>query len=253
MRGRCTAADALRNTFFMNASPPAPPGIWPSIRAAFRQNRVPWVALNALVAALVASYFFIPEVAGAWAAVGAFKERWSYLFSLVSTVFSAVLLPSAVQAMMGVLPDAGRVARILTLAAFWGYRGMEIDLFYKLQAVLFGSGNDPLTLVKKVAFDQFVYSTLWAVPTYVIALRWVDLGRSWRLTWASLDRRFWTVTYPSILVTNWLIWIPAVSLVYSLPTGLQFPLFAVVMCFFILLVSLLARGDGADGPKTELK
>jgi hypothetical protein len=45
------------------------------------------------------------------------------------------------------------------------------------------------------------------------------------------------------MVTNWLVWIPTLALVYSLPPALQFPLFAVVMCFFILIITLLARGD----------
>ena len=91
--------------------------------------------------------------------------------------------------------------------------------------------------------DQFVYSTIWAVPTYVIALRWIDLGCSWSRTRASLDGHFWKHTYPTILFTNWIVWIPTVALVYSLPGALQFPVFAVVMCFFILLVTLLARGN----------
>ncbi|MDZ4288185.1 MAG: hypothetical protein U0984_09510, partial [Prosthecobacter sp.] len=106
--------------------------------------------------------------------------------------------------------------------------------------ILFGTGNDVATLAAKVAIDQFVYSTFWAVPTYVFALRWIDLDCSWSLTRASLDRHFWTHTCPTILLTNWLIWIPAVALIYSLPAPLQFPLFSVVMCFFILMVTLLA-------------
>jgi hypothetical protein len=56
-----------------------------------------------------------------------------------------------------------------------------------------------------------------------------------------LNRDFWRRTIPTILITNWLIWIPAVALIYSLPAALQFPLFSVVMTFFILIVTLMAR------------
>ena len=220
---------------------PRQQGILATIGTAFRQNWVPCVLLNAIVIALVASYYYVPAVRQLWESVGEFKTRWSYAFSLASTIFAAVLMPSAVQWLMGTLPSQGRAKRIALLALFWGYRGMEIDLFYRFQGWLFGTGNDALTLSKKVLFDQFVASPVWFVPTYLIALRWVDNGGSWSRTRAALDRDFWLRTCPTVLVTNWLIWIPAAALIYSLPAALQFPLFSLVMTFFIVLVTLMAR------------
>lgn len=217
------------------------PGILTSIVRVIRLNRLPCLLLNLLVIALVGSYYWLPSVAGAWEALGAFKLRWSYAFSLASTVFAAALMPSFVQWTMGTLPPGRRARRLALQVLFWGYRGMEIDLFYHLQTFLFGPGNDALTLIKKVALDQFVVSPLWFVPTYTLALRWIEMDGSWARTRATLNRAFWTRTCVTVLVTNWLIWIPALALVYSLPPALQFPLFSVVMCFFILIVTLLAR------------
>jgi hypothetical protein len=232
----------LRFRRFMPDSSPSRPGIWAAIAAAFRQNRLPCLFINALVIALVASYYHWPAMAGLWQSVGDFKTQWSFLFSLGSTILSAAIVPFVVQWAMHTLPAGGRMRRLACLAIFWGYRGMEIDLLYRIQGFLFGHGNDARTLIIKVAVDQFVYSTFWAVPTYVIALRWIDLGGSWSRTRASLDGYFWKHTCPTVLFTNWIIWIPTVALVYSLPAPLQFPVFSVVMCFFILLVTLLARG-----------
>lgn len=226
---------------FMSASTPPAPGIVATIGAVFRQNRMPCLLLNVLVIALVTSYYQWPAVAGLWEAVGAFKLRWSYGFSLASTIFAAVVLPFGVQAAMGTLPAEGRSRRFIFLMLFWGYRGMEIDLFYRLQGWLFGHGHDSATLIKKVAVDQFVASPIWFVPTYLIALRWIDLGGSWSQTRASLNREFWTHTCPTVMITNWLVWIPALALIYSLPAALQFPLFSVVMCFFILVVTVMAK------------
>lgn len=234
------------------ATPSHAPGIAATIAAVFRQNRVPCMVLNAVLISLVGSYYLVPAVAEVWEAVGAFKERWSYLFSLTSTIFAAVLLPTVAQALLGTLPREGRGRRLLLLTLFWGYRGMEIDLFYRLQGWLFGSENDARTLLIKVCVDQFLMSPLWFVPTYLIALRWVDHGGSWQRTRASLGRDFWRRTCPTVLLTNWLVWIPTLALVYSLPPALQFPLFSVVMCFFILIVTLLAR-DGASSSPAEGK
>lgn len=211
------------------------------LAAVFRENRLPCLVLNLLVLALVGSYYAVPQAAALWQAVGDFKLRWSFGFSLVSTVFAAALLPTLVQGWMGRLPARGRLKRLALLSLFWGWRGMEIDLFYQVQGWLFGHGNDLRTLLIKVAVDQFVMSPLWFVPTVLIALRWVEFGGSWARTRASLDREFWRRTCPTVMVANWLVWIPALALIYSLPAALQFPLFSGVMCFFILILTLLAR------------
>jgi hypothetical protein len=227
----------------MSVALPPSPGILATIAVVFRRNRVPCLLLNVLVVALVTSYYQWPAVAGMWEAVGALKVRWSYGFSLASTIFAAVVMPFLVQAAMGTLPAEGRWRRLLFLGVFWGYRGMEIDLFFRFQGVLFGHGNDALTLVKKLLVDQLVYGPLWAVPTYIIALRWEEFGFSWARTRASLDREFWTHTCPMVMITNWIVWIPTLVLVYSLPAALQFPLFSVVMCFFVLVVTVMAKGN----------
>jgi hypothetical protein len=219
----------------------SPPGILATIMAVFRQNRVPCLVLNAFALALVVSYYQVPALAGFWESVAAFKTHWSFAFSCVSTMFAAAIMPACIQRFMGVLPQLGSGKRLMLLMLFWGYRGMEIDLFYHFQTWLFGDGHDAATLVKKVLVDQFIMSPIWFVPTYVIALRWVMLGGSWASIRPTLNREFWTLTCPMVLITNWLVWIPALALVYSLPAALQFPLFSVVMCFFILVVTVMTR------------
>jgi hypothetical protein len=218
------------------------PGILATIMAVFRQNRAPCLVLNAIAVALVVSYYQVPALAGFWQALGAFKTHWSFAFSCVSTMFAAAIMPAAIQRFMGTVPRQGGGRRLLLLMLFWGYRGMEIDLFYHFQTWLFGDAHDATTLVKKVLVDQFVMSPIWFVPSYVIALRWVEMGGPWARTRATLNREFWTRTCPMVLITNWLVWIPALALVYSLPAALQFPLFSVVMCFFILVVTVMTRG-----------
>lgn len=218
-------------------------GIFKSIGAAFRQNWLPCLLLNICAVALVWSYYRLPAVEGLWAAVAEFRVRWSYAFAFFSSALAAAILPFGVQWLMGTLAPQNRLKRLAGLALFWAYRGVEIDLLYRVQAMLFGEGNDARTLVAKVAADQFIYTTLWAVPSYLVALRWIELDYSWKETKATLGRYFWTRTFPTVLITNWLVWIPTASLVYSLPGPLQFPLFSMVMCFFILIVTLLARRE----------
>ena len=232
-------ANMTGNLALMPDPLPQQSSIFSAIATAFRKNRLPCLLLNILVVILVASYYYWPPVAGMWQAIGEFKSRWSFAFSCVSTILAAVVMPFCLQWAMGTPVTADRWQKFGWGLLFWGYRGMEIDLFYHLQRWLFGDGHDLGTLAIKVMVDQFIVSTIWFVPTYVIALRWIDQGGSWRQLWASLDRDFWTRTCPTVLVTNWLVWLPALVLVYALPAPLQFPLFSIIMCFFILVVTLL--------------
>jgi FtsH-binding integral membrane protein len=44
-----------------------------------------------------------------------------------------------------------------------------------------------------------------------------------------------------LLVATWGVWVPAVAVIYLLPTALQLPLQNVVLCFFTLLVIFMTR------------
>jgi len=227
---------------FMSAVeiPAKSPSIREAILSTLRQNRIACLVLNLMVIGLVASYYLSPESRVVWEVIGGWKVRWSFGFSLISTILAAVFLPTLAQRAMGVAASADEAKRLAWSCIFWGYRGMEIDLFYRLQGHLFGQGHDARTLLAKLVVDQFLYSAFWAIPLYLLFVRWIDLGQ-WRVVRKSLDRRFWTHTYPSVLFTNWLVWIPAVTLVYSLPAPLQFPLFSIILTFYVLLITVLAR------------
>ena len=41
---------------------------------------------------------------------------------------------------------------------YWALRGVDVDAFYRLQAMIFGDGVDWRTIVCKVLVDQFVYT-----------------------------------------------------------------------------------------------
>jgi hypothetical protein len=55
---------------------------------------------------------------------------------------------------------------------------------------------------------------------------------------------------PSIIISIWAVWIPTVSIVYSLPLALQFPLFNIVLCFWSLMLTTLSK-EKVDEPDCE--
>ena len=52
-------------------------------------------------------------------------------------------------------------------------------------------------------------------------------------------RHFWLWRVPENLVSGWMVWIPAVSMIYILPASLQIPLFNIVLCFWSLVLTLI--------------
>ncbi|MBU6303060.1 MAG: hypothetical protein KGS60_16040 [Verrucomicrobia bacterium] len=215
-------------------------GIREAIRSTLHQNRWACLGLNLAVTGLVVSYYRWPETGRFWEAVGDLKTRGSYLFAAVATILAAVLVPALVQKLMGLESGPGRTRRLFWGAVYWAYRGVEIDWFYRLQGRIFGSGTDWRTVGIKLLVDQFVYSVFWAVPSYLIYVSWVE-HRSLARAWALRNGRVLRKTYLSVILTNWLVWLPAVALVYSLPPPLQFPLFSMILTFYILLVTVLVK------------
>ena len=59
-----------------------------------------------------------------------------------------------------------------------------------------------------------------------------------------LDRRSYFVRYVKVQVACWTVWIPAVTIIYSLPAELQVPMFNLVLCFYTLVLAVLTS-EGA--------
>jgi hypothetical protein len=140
------------------------------------------------------------------------------------------------------LKQSGLSRPLLMLAnlGYWLEHGMEVDLWFRLQGLIWGEGNDVATIVAKTLTDQSCYSILWAIPFSLVWFRWRDSGFQFRSIVSTVtSRKFWTVDVPQTLIGSWLVWIPAVALIFCLPPTLQIPLFVLVSCFWSLLLQLL--------------
>ena len=55
---------------------------------------------------------------------------------------------------------------------------------------------------------------------------------------------------PAIL-TTWLVWVPSLLVVYSLPTALQFIMFSIIMTFWTIIQLILEEDAKDDSPVEE--
>ncbi len=213
------------------------PVIWRGVRA----NLVPGLVLPVFALLIVGAYYLSAPV-GHWLdAIGRLKTAWGYAFSAASTAFFGGLVPFLV------LWFGRRIQRergLLELAfylVFWCYKGVEVDGLYRAQAWLFGADASVDVIVKKVLVDQFIYNPLWAAPTQCLFFLWKDAGFSFRRVAPELRPRAFIRRVLVVLVSTWVVWVPAVCIVYSLPSALQLILFNLVLCFWCLLLTFVAQ------------
>lgn len=216
-----------------SSGPPLAP--WRLGVAAARANTWPGLLLSVFAVGLLLSYWYVPTATTALDAVAGFKQQYGWRFVMVSTALFGGTIPMVVQRLR---PTTRAVpwSHLGFLTVFWAFKGLEVDLLYRMQAVWFGHGSDPATLVKKIFVDMGVYCPIWAVPSTVAGYAFMNNGFSLRGL-GGVDLRRWIarVLLP-ITISNWSVWVPAVVVIYCLPLALQLPVQNLVLCFWSLLL-----------------
>jgi len=209
---------------------------------ALKQNLKPGLILQTFAGLIVALYFFVPASNSSFAFFAELKQQYGFVYSAISTAIFGGLIPFLYLYFSRGFQAAKSLKLIFAFyLVFWAIKGMEVDYFYQFQTYLFGNGNDAKTLTIKVMFDQFVYSAFWAAPSISMIYLWIEHNFNWRETRAAMNQKFFTITLPSNIISNWLVWIPAVSFIYSMPSDLQIPLFDLVLCFWVLMLAVLNK------------
>jgi hypothetical protein len=212
---------------------------------AARANLLPGLVLQAFAIALVAAYYLHGPTRAALDSLAAIKQRFGFGYSMLSTALFGGLIPFLYMRSHPRTRAATPAAHGLFYLAFWAYKGFEVDLFYRIQGWLFGNLPTAGTILKKVLVDQFAYCVLVSMPFTVLAFFWKDTGFDGTRLRALDVPAFLKATLPVALLGTWIVWIPAVTVIYCLPPALQIPLFNIVLCFYALMIAgLNARNAG---------
>lgn len=206
-----------------------------------RFNFRPALVLQAFALAIVFGYFWSTRFRDALDVVGALKQRYGYGYSAVATSVFGGLIPYTVLSLAGRIPAPRRWAELAFYLSLWSWKGMEVDAFYRAQAAWFGEGSGAGTIAIKTLVDQFGYVPLWAAPSQVLLFTWKDAGFSRSGARAAFQRQSFAQRVLVVVCSTWVVWMPAVAIVYSLPSALQVPLFNLVLCFWCLLMSFISR------------
>lgn len=212
------------------------------LRAA-RANLAPALAVQGAMLAVALAYYFHPPTNVWLNQLAELKVKWGYGYSASAAAVAGGLIP---EIMRIVFFQKGRVTRsnfsnLLFTVPFWSLTGMAVDLFYRSQAVWFGDEATVGVVITKVLVDQFVYNPLFAAPSGAWCYDWKHSGYSFRNL-----RRFFTLRYyrnviVPILFATWGVWIPLVAIIYSLPSVLQIPLFALALAMWVMLFTWISE------------
>jgi hypothetical protein len=205
---------------------------------ALKHNLLAAFFLQIIAIFIGVSFFYWPQSQPVFLFFSQLKIEYGSSYAVVATALFGGLLPYLYLLFSGKL-GSQPIKQCLFYCLLWGAMGALVDAFYGLQSSLFGDDMSLMTIVKKTAFDQFVFSALLTCPLLTTLYIWKDNGFSGRITWQQLTPSMLFLKISATVVTNWLIWIPSVSLIYMMPSSLQIPLFNLVLCFFVLVLAAL--------------
>lgn len=210
---------------------------------AARANVVPGLIVQAAMVAVVMAYYFY-EPARTWMAhLALLKQRWGYGFTFVSSAMAGGVMPELLTVVVFQRCRMRRenLTNLIFSILFWGVQGMTVDTLYRFQAQIFGAHVNFLTVMKKMMVDQFIYNPIFAMPWTMLIYEWKGQGYCFAGMSRALTGRFYKERTLPAMVATWGVWIPVVSLVYSLPSLLQIPLFSLALTFWVILFTWISR------------
>ena len=208
-------------------------------------NRIPAVGLQSVALFLLWSYHFWPAARAALGQMALLKQNSGLGFAFVASAFASALLPLVLQTLQQGAHRRMVIGALPAAIVFWGLRGCLTDLFYSLQSAVWGNNALPLTIAIKVFCDLAIFTPCLSVPVVVLFFSWLDgdLRHSFREGAAA----WWLREVWPLVRAAWVVWLPALMVIYALPTNLQFPISVLIQCFWTLfLVVLTDKGRTAS-------
>ena len=212
------------------------------LRAA-RANLIPGLILQALMLALLLGYYFHPATTVWLDRLADLKLCWGFGYSALSAIIAGAIIPEIMRVMVFQKCRAHRdnFSNLLFTIPFWCGMGMLVDVFYRTQAIVFGTEPTFQVVFVKVLCDQFLYSPFISTPITCWLYDW-KLSE-YRLTGS---RRFFTFAYVRdvmipVIFANWGVWTPVVAVLYSLPGTLQIPLFGLALSLWVMLLTWMSE------------
>jgi hypothetical protein len=213
---------------------------------AARANLAPGLGLQSVAFFLLWSYHFWPAAHAGLERLAQVKENSGYLFAFVASALAGAVLPLCFQSLQRGDHRRIALASLPALLLFWGLRGCLVDGFYQAQSVVWGDNAQPLTLAIKIVCDLGITSPLFWTPSLALMFSWVDsegrAGEFGKIFADGLGAWYRRDVWPLVRM-GWVVWLPALAVIYALPASLQLPTQVIIQCFWALILVVLTDKD----------
>jgi len=207
---------------------------------------VPGLIVQALMLTVLLAYYFYPPTRSWLDQLAGLKSRWSYGYTAVSSMVAGALIPELLRILVFQqgAPKKQNFSNLLFALPFWCFMGVVVDFFYRCQAGWFGAEASLVVVTKKVLVDQFLYTPLFSAPLTTWLYDWKS--RSYRVQGlgAFFSLAYYRECVVPTLFAGWGVWIPVVSILYSLPSLLQIPLFGLALSLWVMLYTWMSEQRG---------
>jgi hypothetical protein len=212
---------------------------WQAVKA----NMFPGFVLQAAMLSILLAYYFSPASAALLNQLADYKRNHEVAFVIVASVCAGALLPElfVVCFFQHGSVHGQNLRNLLFTAPFWALDGVLVDLMYRVLAGWFGTNVSVPVVAAKICIDQFGYNPFFAAPYGIWGYAWKHGSYSWTKLRPLLTWRYYRQHAIPVLIATWAVWIPLMAIIYSLPLALQFPLFALALTFWVLLMTYMTN------------
>lgn len=212
------------------------------VKQAFKANIKPGVILWVLMLLFFVAYATNATFSAGLAKISVLKISLGYPFSFAVYFLFAALLPEILKIIFFQKRKVTihNLYNLIFVGLLFGMIGILTDIFYNYQALWFGEKNDLKTLLCKTLVDQGLYNPLTnSLLVSAFFLRENSVKTATIKTILTIE--FALTRILPVVVAAWCVWVPGVMLVYSMPTALQLPVASLILCFWVLIFSFVAK------------
>ena len=210
---------------------------------AARANAIPALIIQAVMLALLIAYYTSDTVSSALTQLAEFKRIHGLAFVIVASIAAGAVVPELflILFFQRGRPNSRNLRNLLFTIPVWGFDGSLVDLLYRSEAAWFGDVVTLPVVLAKICVDQLGYNPFFAAPFGVLTYEWKNSGVSMRPVRDLFTWKHYRDKIIPTLVATWAVWIPLMAIIYSLPLPLQFPLFALALSFWVLLLTYMTN------------
>ncbi|MDR3691897.1 MAG: hypothetical protein P4L46_21130 [Fimbriimonas sp.] len=217
-----------------------------SLKPAFRAVIVNWkpmLLIQVGAIALVLTYYQSPGLQAWCVGLAGFKERGGLPFAAIAGAIAGGIVPEVAKFLTNNRAKPQSWREVACVAAYFACMGLSVDIMYTGMGHLYGMDHHVVTVLKKTATDMGLFCPICAVTTTVLVFTWKDYRFSWPATKAAFRDGGYFDRYIKVLLPNWMIWIPVISAIYSLPVNLQFLTAQLAEAAWSLVVVHISQGE----------